>query len=476
MKLKKVLSVIMAATICFSAVGCSSSSGGGSSTPVDVADLVVPTFEDAGEMSLRVDLPPNQSSREQMEVYKECGFNLIPMTEDFFSAEAVADWDGSEETKPDYIKALEICEDLGIDVWIRPHSNHVQKGATADVPVEGPNYFEKFFSNIDFRDYPAVKGFFFCDEPVYSQLHDLKNRYLPWFNENYGDQEYEFHVNFLGAGSTIWKDSQESFTMVYDDYVGYYINDILSNAEAKNKTFGIDTYPLDFDGTSNVLGENYLRMTLDSKIRAKAKGWMTNAYVQCFTGYGSLRDPKTYSDISFQVYTYLACGVERMYYYGYRSHGTETHIYDGGEPNEKWYFVQHANQVLKKFDGVYFNFEWEGLFANVGTGSRLAEPEHFELIKNMDLDSLRGVKSFKSKYDTIVGQFKDGDGNDGFMLVNYEEPSKTRTNKTTIEFDNADGVLIYRDGDPEVIGLANHTFTIDLDPGEGVFIVPLYKK
>ena len=35
----------------------------------------MPTYQDAGEMVLRVDLPPNMSDREQMELYKECGFN-----------------------------------------------------------------------------------------------------------------------------------------------------------------------------------------------------------------------------------------------------------------------------------------------------------------------------------------------------------------------------------------------------------------
>ena len=62
------------------------------------------------------------------------------------------------------------------------------------------------------------------------------------------------------------------------------------------------------------------------------------------------------------------------------------------------------------------------------------------------------------------------------MLVNYEEPSIKHNNKVTMTFDKADGVLYYKDGDPVVAGLKNKTFTIDLEPGEGVFIIPLYKK
>ena len=132
--------------------------------------------------------------------------------------------------------------------------------------------------------------------------------------------------------------------------------------------------------------------------------------------------------------------------------------------------------MVKKLDGVIFNFEWEGLYTNVGTGNFFETVGHFEAVKNLDIDSLDGVKSFNSKYNAIVGQYEDADGNKGFMLVNYEEPSIKHTNKVTMKFENADGVLLYRNGDPTTIGLKDKTFTIDLEAGEGVFIVPLNKK
>ena len=89
---------------------------------------------------------------------------------------------------------------------------------------------------------------------------------------------------------------------------------------------------------------------------------------------------------------------------------------------------------------------------------------------------MNGIKSMTSKYDSFVTQMKDSNGRNGFMLVNYEEPSIDHTNKVSMEFEDADGILYYRDGDPIVEVLQNKTFNIELKPGEGVFMIPLYKK
>ena len=203
MKLKKLLCLALASMISVSAVGCTELFGG---TTVNVNDLNVPVYQDAGETVLRVDLPPNQADRDQMLLYKECGFNAIPLTDDFCSSsevapymeklavykEELAKWDGInpatkpiEPQKPAYIQALELCEELDIDVYIRPHSDNVSETPEAMFDENGvaqKNYFEERFYNIDFRDYPAVKGFMMCDEPTYGKLTDLQNRYIPWFN------------------------------------------------------------------------------------------------------------------------------------------------------------------------------------------------------------------------------------------------------------------------------------------------------
>ena len=469
---------------------------------VDVGDLAVPVYTDSRSMVIRADLPPNLANREQMMLYKECGFNAVPLTEDFFSASEVAPyieamkqyeedlaaWDGNEETKPVeptkplYIVSLELCEELGIDVYIRPH----QKDAFVNVPnenniavfneyLETPNYFEKYFYNLDFRDYPAVKGFFIVDEPLFENLLDLKYRYLPWFNENYGDGNFEMIVNFLNPLSNLWKDSR-SQNMTLDQFMTYYNDNFFKDLNSKDKTVSFDTYVLCNDGVDNYIKDTFLYSTMCMRKYANQYNADFGTYIQCFTGYSNLRDLTSVEDFNYQINVYLAFGSERIAFYGYRDYPPEEHMLTAGEPNEKWDYCKDAIGLLKKIDGILYNFTWEGIFTNVGTGSFFEINEAFDAIKNDSLKELRGVSAIKSKYDIVVGQFKDKDNNDGFMLVNYEEPSINHTNKVSMTFKNADGVLYYRNGERFVESLKNRNFEIELNPGEGVFIVPVYKK
>ena len=499
MKHKKLVSLLLVGILSYGLVGCGERA-------VRVEDLKIPTYQDAGEMLIRSDLPPNQADREQMLLYKDCGFNTVVLTEDFFKVNGVADyiedlktyeenlkaWDGDEATKPGepikptYIQALDLCEELGIDVFIRPHERDYNDltndnvSATPESVIGKPNYFEKYLYNIDFRDYPAVKGFMVADEPTYGMVTDLQNRYVNWFNENYGGEDYELFVNHFSPGSSNFKD-QYSQTKTYEDFITYYCDGFLKKLNQKTKVLSMDTYVLRNDGTNNFVHDSFLFSNLEMRKYADRFGVDYGAYVQCFTGYSNLRELTSYADFSFQVSTYMAFGAKRLSFYGYRNWSaadrTETHLIAGGvEPNEKWYMAKDVIALIKKLDGILYNFEWNGIYTNLGTGSFFDSNEAFDLISRDDLDNLNGVKEFKSKYDTIVGQFKDKDGNDGFMLVNYEEPSVKHDNKVTMTFENADGVMYYRDGEPVVEGLANKTFTIDLKPGEGVFIIPLYKK
>lgn len=495
MKLKRFLSLALVFVMMFSIAGCNPA--------VTVEDLDVPTYEDAGEMMLRVDLPPNMSSREQMELYKDCGFNTIPLTEDFFSASDVEPYikamevyeqklkefnDGiiedepTEPTKPKYIEALELCEELGIDVLIRPHSSYVEW--YPDGHIGEPNYFEQFFSNFDFRDYPAVKGFMLVDEPSWGKVTDLANRYLDWFNNEYGGDrdgdgaiDYEVFVNHLGPGSTAWKDNY-SKTKTYDEFINHYNDNFLSKLNSANKTLSYDGYYLRNDGVSNYVSSGWLLGNLKMRNYADKFGIDFGAYIQCFTGYSDLRDLTSYADFSFQVYNYLAFGAKRLSYYGYRDFPPESHLMEGGEPRQKWYWVQEVNELIKKIDGIIYNFDFEGLYTSVGTGSFFETNEAFDLVRNEVgyIKSLNDVKAFTSKYDTFTTQFKDKDGRKAFMLVNYEEPSVDHTNKVEMKFENADGILYYRNGERFVEVLKEKTFTVDLKPGEGIFMMPLYKK
>ena len=77
------------------------------------------------------------------------------------------------------------------------------------------------------------------------------------------------------------------------------------------------------------------------------------------------------------------------------------------------------------------------------------------------------------KKDALMGTFKDDEGRDAFMLVNYNDPYFGEENEVTIEFKDAKALLMYRMGKQEVVKLNKGKYTFKLYPGEGRFIIPL---
>ena len=465
---KKTACLALAALTVFSAVGCGDNGGGG--TVANLEDLYIPTYVDNGETVRTLTcLPPNYSSRDQVEMYVAAGMNAAYYAEDFLQASDVA----VNGENSGYIKGLRLCEEYGLDVIIYPHGSYV-----SDQPTTGPNYYEQFFSTIDFRDYPAVKGFFVVDEPTYGQLVDTESRYLTWFNENYGDGTYEFWSNLFSRYVTNWKKGDYK-DKTYDDYAGHYLS-TLSRANSINKHFSIDYYTLRKTDGGIYMADTNLMAHVDAATRAKNAGVKFSAYVQAFGGYAddtSYREPTTYAEIDWGVNNLLCLGASTLQFFCYREYKKDklSGMLTDGVPNERYYWVQQTIANLRKWEHVYLNFKWDHMYTNVGTGSRDAVNPAFEYVRSV-IKPITGVSAVKSKYDVTMNEFTDGDGNKAFMLCNYDEPKLERKNKVTVTMKDAGGVLYYRNGEPTTALLENGKFEIELEAGEGVFVIPLYKK
>lgn len=462
MKNKKSLSLV-----CSIVILCSCFFGAcGGNTKVE--DLYVPEYEKGATMRVMADLPPDASNKASLELYKSAGFTAIPITEDFFSAADVAKY--GETSK--YIRALNNCEEVGLEAFIRPHSSYVSKTLTTD-----PNYYESYFSTIDFHDYPAVKGFYMVDEPVYSQFQDLETRYVSWFNNNYGDGNYEIMANLFACHNAMAYAAESNIT--YDDYATRFL-DILNSSKSRQKYHSIDYYTLRIDGTSTFMYETNLLAHIDAATRAANYGFGFAAYVQAFGGEGdgnTYRLPTSFGEINWGLYNILQFGASQIKYFGYRDfeQGNLTCMITEGEPNERYYWVKQANENLKKFEHVLLAYQWQHIYTNVGTGSRLAVNEAFEYVRSY-VKPITDVEKVVSKYDITLNEFKDKDNNKAFMLFNYDDPIYKRKNKVVLNFGNADGVMYYRNGESNIETLTNHEWSVELDSGEGIFVIPLYKK
>ena len=140
---------------------------------------------------------------------------------------------------------------------------------------------------------------------------------------------------------------------------------------------------------------------------------------------------------------------------------------------ETWDYVQNLNSELKCFDNVLLSFDWQGVMKSVGKeATTTAGKNCFPNAKNW-LRSHDGIKSFTSTEDAILGVFKDENGYDGFMLVNFSDPFYNKENTVTLELRGATRAVVYIQGESQIVDLSDGTYTATLQPGEGHFIIPL---
>jgi hypothetical protein len=79
----------------------------------------------------------------------------------------------------------------------------------------------------------------------------------------------------------------------------------------------------------------------------------------------------------------------------------------------------------------------------------------------------------KTQQDTLTGVFKDSEGRDGFMIVNYTEPSAGLQNKVDLQFENCTRAIVVKKGIQEVVDCKDGALTFTMDAGEGYFVIPL---
>ena len=463
-KIKKALCLLLSTFFAMSAMGCATKNA----SSVKLEDLYIPTYQDTGKHIItNCDTPPDMSIKEQAQLYKDAGFNSVQITEDFFSASDILKY--GENCA--YIRALKVCEELNIDAYIRPHSSLV-----SSKPTDSPCYYEKYFSTIDFRDYPAVKGFSLVDEPSLGQVQDLEDRFLPWFNENYGGENYEFYGNLFHSSYI----NSTEIGPSYPDYAEKYLS-ILDRANSVNKHFSIDYYALRHKNGQGYLMKTNLKSHTDAAERAKNHNMDFGGYVQVFgggtSGNNTYRLPTTFNEVNWGVYNLLSLGATRLKFFLFREYKRDNLLgmLTDGVPNERYYFVQEALSYVYKMQDVLLSYKWDHIFTNVGTGSKNATNEAFEYVRDI-AKPITNVEKVRSKYDITINEFTDASGNKAFMLFNYDEPWLLRNNRVVINLKKAEGVMYYRNGEPITQLLENGRFEISLEAGEGVFVIPLYKK
>lgn len=433
------------------------------------------------------DMPPSPFIAEDVQLYKDLGFTHWILTEDHTPMV----YEGTLHS--DYKKAIEILTQEGFEVWIRNMQNDPSYFQITETK-KGSNYgyqytLEPRDITDDFAAFPGVTGFYMMDEPFQvtkaddpgtadrEDLHpafDQLDAMIEWKNTYYPDAFW--HINHIGSGS--WDHWPAGNT--YVDFIDAYVENVIKKLEGTGgKSICMDNYPLPDGG--GVIKENFL---YDVLVLAHATKNYNDSVpedqeaimgicLQTFRDVSlKLRDITSPEDVTMQMYTGMAAGAELFEYFCYRSIdsiGLFGIIDMTGQPRI-YDHIKEANERALPFQRVVLAFDWYGMAVN--HGSQSGPEDIFEIVKEMVTDETGALTKIESRYDTIVGCFKQGQ-QDGYMVVNYTAPDLKQTNMVTLTFPGCTTALVYtEEGTRQVDLVDGGVLRVTLDCGQAAFIIP----
>ena len=345
----------------------------------------------------------------------------------------------------------------------------------------------------DLSKYKMFKGMTYLDEPhgyLVKTVEAVEN-YLKSIKPDIF--MYVAMLPIYGATSMYSNNITDDKVVAYKEYVQK-----MGTATGK---FVFDHYPLYVDAKSpteqvtSLQSDYYQNLDIVAQT-AKEHGFETGLIVQSTSWgpygkeYSSMhpRRIETKADVAFQVYSAIAYGMKSIGYYTYWPHysqGDRGYVYsaivgyprnEDGSPNPNgetvktpaYYAVQEVNREIQKFADVIWNFNWEGTMTATGAGK-----EKSDLLAMIPEYISPRVLKLSSEDEIILGCQKDEDGNDGFVLVNVTDPGKNIANRATIKFAEADSARCYICGNERMVQLEEGEYTFELEPGQGIFIIPI---
>lgn len=453
---KKICLLIALVHIFLCIAGC----GGGNDTPEATEDPIIyaypveePSYVDDQQMEMIAFWSP-PSTLEQYQWMVDCGFTSVIIDVKY-------DNNAGSQTLMD---TLAICDQVGIKAYLI-----AGRGQNADLST-------------DYSKFESFAGFY-TDEPLSKEDFDVIETNTEGLKIKYPEKGYNYWTTLICDAPTAYN----SDFPYWEDYYNYYFD----GAGKDQKAFLFDHYPLCGNSAKGIISADWLHRTEQYAALAKEKGYDMMPYIATM-GYssGNRRKPAE-DDIRYQIYVNLAYGAKGIAYFCYMSPGVPP--YDGEfKPSdyalinyedvndfstyfrtEAWDNTQTVNMEMKELDHVLLSFDWEGVMKCAGSeATTTAGKNNFSNAKNW-IKKHDGIKKLTSTEDTIVGVFKDENGYDGFMLVNFSDPLYDASNTVTMELRGATRAVVYIKGQKQIVNLTDGTYTVTLEPGEGQFIIPL---
>lgn len=494
MKIKRLLALALAVLTCFT-VGTSCALIDG---VYDVNSLTVPTYTSDDNVDFTAYSGPtienwtgssgnvNTVTEYHYQKLADAGFTkVLALHEGGKFRGSTNPWTAIENkmkrAEEDALRSLEQAEKVGVKYYVRDWNFYGFSREVKNLGFTRDDYEEviaKIFSEDNpYIHHAAYGGNFAFDEPSYDELADIKLQvelYLAQLEKLGAKGEpmvnlYPAHVGATALGG-----------FSYEEYVDYYFK----NIAPMTGYVSYDFYPFKKDKyTGSNLKTQYLfnlelmankcKNTRDADVPVELR-----TFIQTVGDFTGLRPMTSIGDIRFQIYSALAFGSREIIYYTYAEvndsgssqdwallnymDGTYTWLYD---------CCKTVNNEVHAFEDVYLNFDWEGtLYYN---SDPMVDNQNFANLTSASKSHPR-IAKFEGTQDTLMTFFKDKSGNDAFMIVNMTDPYFKLDDTVTVKFNDAKGLLMYRNGQAVVVPLkADGSYTFQLYPGEGRFVIPL---
>ena len=477
---KKTLALTAAVIVAFGVTGCgedSPASGDKESVSAANRNLTVNVSSSLVDFSKCKDTKttdiyawrgPADLSDEQWQTFKESGINTLIMDSGVDGKRGAQFGSASQE------EYIEKCHKYGINAIGYTNGNI--------------NTNVKDYKNEEF--YPTIKGIDYTDEPPISEFEEIATA-IPDFSAKYPGGK--FFVCMLSSGA----DAKHLGTADYREYANGWYDTVLSRLpEGMPRVFATDIYPMHDDKKYgyNYVEETWLRslaylgevklahpeIVLHMAMQSMSFGFLENT---------SPRRLPSEADCIFQAYVNMAFGFTEFSWFTYSSPELderefgEEHVSMLDRSNEKtsaYYGVKKTNELIYDLDEVMMSLTWHGVYpitVKSSTDSEKTDERAIRYLKSikgviLDESDFNVVKSVSANGNVLCSQFTDEKDNEGFMLVNYGDPSYEKTVKVEAEFIDCDKIIVYRDGKATVENVGNGKWSEDIPAGKGVFIIP----
>ena len=336
------------------------------------------------------------------------------------------------------------------------------------VILEGKNNLNSpILFNNPFKNYNCIVGVNVYDEPTFSQLKDVA-AVGDRVKAEYRDKA--FYLNLLPSYSP-----PQAINSNFSRYIKEYAK-IISEIDGGG-WLSFDYYPLErTDDGKFQLGKTWLNDVETLSLTAKKYGLKPHFFIQSMAYGGAAsrlhdRQP-TIEDLRLQIYVYLSYGAKGFTHFCYQSPYTpefnidQTGLVIEDKRTDRWFLAKKVHNEISAFIDEYAEMQFTGCVKVVGkNGDKTA----FDGLNKFKFSDSKFIRSAKSDGNALIGVFKDENGKEGLVVVNYADTSENISAKITLRFKTSAILSLYRKGKNKTKKVIKST-SFNLEKGEGVFI------